>query len=485
MDFAYETLEILRQRNPAWRLLRSDHASLVAGFLYRAFIEHNNRVLPESTLAERLEDELFGLRQLLGEGKFPKKAAEYLDDWTGPDRAWLRKFYQEGSDEPHFDLTPAAEKAIAWLGTLAERAFVGTESRLRTVFDLLRQIRSGAEADPAERIEELKRRRREIDAEIDRAERGEIQPMDDTAIQDRFQQVMQVSRELLADFREVEQNFRTLERQFRENVAKGPGTKGDVLDASFSRRHEIAESDQGRSFGAFWDFLMSDSRTDQFERLLQQVLGLPAIRKMEPDDRAGKMHHEWTEAGEQTQRTVRQLSGQLRRFVDDRAQLENRRIMELLQRIEKCALALRDSPPKDRRRLAEIEGTAARMMLPMEHPLHTPAKTPSIRAVKLEAGDENVDVSVLYHQVVIDRDALAENVRRLLQSRSQVTLREVCELRPLQHGLAELVAYLELVEPLDAAVSEARQETVTWRAQGPDGEPVLRAARIPEVIFVA
>ena len=26
------------------------------------------------------------------------------------DKAWLRKFYPPGSDEPHFDLTPATEK---------------------------------------------------------------------------------------------------------------------------------------------------------------------------------------------------------------------------------------------------------------------------------------------------------------------------------------------------------------------------------------
>jgi hypothetical protein len=45
----------------------------------------------------------------------------------------LRKFYPSGSDEPHFDLTPSTEKAITWLASLIERAFVGTESRLLTL----------------------------------------------------------------------------------------------------------------------------------------------------------------------------------------------------------------------------------------------------------------------------------------------------------------------------------------------------------------
>jgi hypothetical protein len=49
----------------------------------------------------------------LGEDAFPKSAQEYLNDWSGIEKGWLRKFYQQGSDEPQFDLTPATEKAIA------------------------------------------------------------------------------------------------------------------------------------------------------------------------------------------------------------------------------------------------------------------------------------------------------------------------------------------------------------------------------------
>ena len=43
LDFA--TLESLRTRHPAWRLLRSDHAPLVASFLQRVFIASNVRVM--------------------------------------------------------------------------------------------------------------------------------------------------------------------------------------------------------------------------------------------------------------------------------------------------------------------------------------------------------------------------------------------------------------------------------------------------------
>ena len=149
LDFA--TLDALRTHHPAWRLLRSDHAPLVASFLHRVFVMPNMRTMAATDLAEALEDELYALRQQLGEEAFPKPALAYLNDWAAPEKGWLRKFYRPGTDEPQFDLTPATEKTIAWLGQLSERSFVGTESRLLTLFDLLRQMTEGSESDPAKR----------------------------------------------------------------------------------------------------------------------------------------------------------------------------------------------------------------------------------------------------------------------------------------------------------------------------------------------
>ena len=64
MDHA--TLAALRDRHPAWRLLASPHAPLVASFLHRVFVAPNVRVMSEADLAEALEDELYSLREQLG-----------------------------------------------------------------------------------------------------------------------------------------------------------------------------------------------------------------------------------------------------------------------------------------------------------------------------------------------------------------------------------------------------------------------------------
>src|SRR5258708_15024760 len=51
------------------------------------------------------------------------------------------------------------------------------------------------------------------------------------------------------------------------------------------------------------------------------------------------IHHDWLDAAERTQATVRQLSDQLRRFLDDQVWFENRRVIDVLRSIEASAFA--------------------------------------------------------------------------------------------------------------------------------------------------
>jgi flagellar motility protein MotE (MotC chaperone) len=479
MTFDYPTVDLLRRNHPAWRLLRSDYAPLVAGFLHRVFVAANVRYIAQADLVEALEDELFALRERLGDEAFPRSAVDYLNDWAGDDKGWLRKFYPAGSDEPHFDLTPATEKAIGWLVSLTERTFVGTESRLLTLFALLRQMSEGSQADPAARIAELVRRRDEIDTEIARIEAGDISLLDDTALRDRFQQFLQLARELLADFREVEHNFRALDRRVRERITLWEGGKGELLEQIMGERDAITDSDQGKSFQAFWDFLMSQDRQEEFSRLLEKVLSLDPVAQMQPEPWLRRIHYEWLKAGEHTQRTVAQLSQQLRRFLDDQAWLENRRIMDILREIEANALSVREAPPAGA--FMEMDDRAAAVDLPMERPLYRPPIKPLIADVELEAGQADLDAAALFAQVVVDREALVRHIRKTLQTRSQISLEEVVAERPLRQGLLELIAYLQIAGGWPGTVvDEKTTETIEWQAE----DAAIRRARLPRIIFL-
>jgi Protein of unknown function (DUF3375) len=472
-------LVMLRAQNPAWRMLAADSAPLVASFLHRIFVLPNTRVLAQTKLADALDDYLHFLRQDIGDSMYPKAALEYLNDWAANDRGWLRRHYPPDSDEPHFDLTPAAERAITWLTGLADRSFVGTESRLLTLVDLLRQISRGSETDPETRLAELHAQRDAVDAEIARVVAGDIAVLDDTAVKDRFQQFSALARELLSDFREVEQNFRKLDRSSRERIAASDGARGELLSDIMSERDLIVDSDQGKSFRAFWDFLMSSRRQDELTEMLDRILQLAPVQSLNPDARMRRVHYDWLTAADHTQRTVAMLSQQLRRFLDDKARLENRRIMEILRGIEASALACRELPPVDLN--MKIAGTSASIDLPMERPLYAPPVRTKISALKLDDTESEVDVAALFAHVALDKALLQRHVQQALQSRSQIGLAELIDEYPLQHGIAELVAYLQMAETDGrASIDESQTDTVRWRNS--DGG-ALRTATVARVIF--
>ncbi len=204
---------------------------------------------------------------------------------------------------------------------------------------------------------------------------------------------------------------------------------------------------------------------------------------MQPDARTRRMHYDWMEAGEHTQRTVAALSQQLRRFLDDQAWLENRRIMDILHGIESKALALREAPPAGT--VMEIAEACADIELAMERPLFTPALKPIIASLALQAGEQDIDAGALFDQVVVDKAQLTRHIRHALQDKAQISLAELIEAQPLQHGLAELVTYLQLgSDAFNAVIDENAPEPIQWPAQTASGDPVTRTAHLPRVIFM-
>ena len=471
----YDEIAALQAQHGAWTLLRAEHAPLILSFLGRVFVDGNAGARSASALIDDLDDELYVLNERHDPPAYPRSAAAYLDEWAAPEKGWLRKFYPVGSDEAHYDITPSVEKALLWVRDLRAREFVGTESRLNTLFELLRQMVYGADADPQSRLVELRRRRADLDDEIARAERGEVALLDDVGQRDRYQQFARNARELLADFREVEDNFRALDRRLRAQIAGWHGAKGELLDEVLSSRNSIAESDQGRSFRALYDFLLSHQRQSELSDLLDRLARIEAIEA--PETRLRHVHFDWIDAGERTQGTVRLLSEQLRRFLDDQVWLENRRVFDLLRDVESRALTLRDE-----RRVAvtmELDDTGVSLTLPFERPLYTPQRPVLLDSDDVRAGEADVDPTALLTQFYVDAEELGATVRRSLAGRDEVGLGEVVAGHPLRHGLAELIGYLSLAaEDLDVDFDASQREYVGWRADDAD-----RVADLPTVTF--
>jgi hypothetical protein len=465
-------VERLRDRHPAWRLLRAGNAPLVIAFLGKYFVEDNNGATAAPALAASLDDELYALNATDPTApRYPKPAVDYLDDWAHADAGWLRRFYPLGSDEVHYDATPAFEKAYAWVSGLVARPFVGTESRLHTVVELLRQIVHGTESDPQVRLAELHRRRDAISREIADVEAGNLAVLSSTALRDRYQQFAATARDLLSDFREVEENFRDLDRAARERIAAWAGSKGDLLAELVGSRADISTSDQGRSFQAFYDFLLSETRQDELAALLARA---QSLEELEPDRRLRRIHHDWSEAAERTQQTVRQISEQLRRFLDDQVWLENRRVLDLVRSIEAAALACREAPPSIG---LEVDEPGIRIALPFERPLFDARPAARVDSLLDPDADDAIDVSALFGQPFVDQSRLADNVRTAVPDRGSALLSDIVRVYPIEQGAAEIVGYLALAEDdLEVTVDEQDETFIDY-----DDGDVIRRARLPKV----
>lgn len=475
MSMDYEQIEALRERHGAWRLLRAGNVSLVLSFLGGFFVDANRGACPASEVAAALDDHLYALNAAApdGEPRYPREPRAYLEDWAAPESGYLRRFYPTRDDEVHYEVTPAFEKAYAWVTSLPGRAFVGTESRLHTVVELLRQIVHGTETDPEVRLAELRRRRDDLDAEIAAAEAGEVAMLDPTGVRDRYQQASSTARELLADFREVEENFRTLDRAARERIATWDGAKGELLADLVGSRSAITGSDQGRSFQAFYDFLLSDQRQRELTDLLTRVSDLDAV---DADRRMRGIHHDWAEAAERTQRTVRQISEQLRRFLDDQVWLENRRVLDLVRAIEATAVEIRSRPPVIG---LDVDVPGIDIALPFERPLYQAPAVAEVVSTVLASG-ETADTDLLFAQSFIDQARLADSIRAVLPPRSSVELSDIVALYPIEQGAAEIVGYLALdTDDIEVEIDDDGETLVEYAH--PDEPQVPRRARLPKV----
>lgn len=477
----YDYLCQLRSNHPAWHLLTLDSAPLIAGFLHHAFIRPNKRAIRQRELVSALDDYLYDLRLSYGEKLYPRPAKEYLDTWAHADYAFLRKYYPPQEDEAEYDLSAATEKALEWLNSLREKQFVGTESRLLTIFELLRNLVHETESDAETRIAELSKRKAEIEEEISRLQAGNapLSLPSSTQIKERYFQIEETARQLLADFRQVEANFRQLDQKTRERIALADKPKAELLAEIFGEQDAISSSDQGCSFEAFWTFLMSLERREELQSLLAQALDLPEIAGMTQDRWLADYRFHLSEAGEKVQRTAAQLVEQLRRFLDSQMWLENKRIAEIIRDIEKQSLAIKHAPPKETG-FATLPEPKIDITLPFTRSLFSPPRKIRMTDAAPLLGESDFSADALFNQHHVDEALLSNRIALMLSENSQVALSDIVEKYPVTRGMAEIVTYINLANLGEKfTLNENRRQQIPWF----DAEGKQRYADVPLALF--
>ncbi len=435
MDFA--KAYSLYKNDKTLQILRAEHFPLLISFFHLAFKQQDRIFYTQQDLRNILSDFLYSLEQQ-GIDDFKNEPLEYLQQWAK--QGYLRRYYDVG-DEPVYDLTPATENALKWLDDLNKQQFVGTHSRLLQLFSILKQLVNNT-ASPYERVKKLEEDKIKLDKEIEDAKRGIYEKTDDTRIREDYLLAQETAKRLLADFRQVEQNFRELDKDTRQAIIKSSLTKGKLLDDIFSKQDFLWSTDQGKSFKAFWEFLMSRSMQEELELLITKINELPAIKKVKSDATIDRLKNNLVEAGDKVNRTNDGLLEQLRKFVEQKSLLESKRILNSLEWIESHLLEMKDSMDTSFP-LLTIDGLFKPSFI-MERPLFKPPVRVLFQDIEIIDGESNAETDALYEQFFIDIELLKENIRLLLKNKSHVSLDEVFRHYKPVKGIAEVLGYMQI-----------------------------------------
>lgn len=427
----------LYRNDKTLQILRAEHFPLLTSFFYLAFKQQERIAYPQQDLVSLLGDFLFALERQ-GISDYKKPPLDFLQKWA--QHGYLRRYYESG-DEPIYELSPASENALKWLEDLNKQQFVGTHSRLLQFFSLLQQIVNRT-AGPYERIQQLQAEKKRIDEEITRIKKGDYSKPTETQLKEDYYLAEETARRLLSDFRQVEENFRELDTKTRQTIIKTSLTKGALLDTIFEQQDHLWNTDQGKSFKAFWEFLMSEPMQRELEELISKLNDIPAIRQIKQEQVIDRIKTNLVDAGDKVNRSNDGLIEQLRKFVEQKNLTESRHILRSIETIEQLLMEYKDRiEPQEV--LMEIDGLF-RPSLIIERPLFTPPSKIAFTDTAVESGKANADTDVLFEQFYVDIDELRENIRNLLRSRSQIALSELLDhFRPTK-GIAEILGYMQI-----------------------------------------
>jgi hypothetical protein len=482
----YDQLVYDLQHAPGVKLLKADHAALIISFLHRQFKREQRISVPLPELAERLALTIEALNeQVLG--SYPRPAQSYITEWADEQHHYIRIATPASSDTPLVELTAETERAIGWIEELHGQPFVGTESRFLHIVQLLREIMQRSTVDPVERLAQLEEQRDALQQQIDQIrQRGVVDDAySTTQLKERFFEACNGARQLLRDFRLVEDRFRDIARALQEAQLEANVRKGALVAFVLDADAELKSSDQGRSFYTFWDFLMAPSQQDELYALLHAVQSQPDLQPVIHEGRIlQRLPSYLLAAGEQVVQSNAGLAQQLRRMLDEQSITERRRVRTIVSEIKQMAFQKTVSPP-DEGIFIELEGPSETHLV-MEHGLWEPGETFSVTDLPVERDDEELpfdDLLSLHTQFHIDKAILSRNIEELLGVYTQVTLRDVLAHYPPEKGLAEVLAYCTLAaDDPDHTIDEQQTETIDLNVSTPFGQQ-MRALSIPRVLY--
>lgn len=464
-------------------LLRAKNAAFIISFFQKVFSDANVTTITNGELRSKLEgymeelsyeekDEELDAGTLFDD--FSIRAAQYVDKWSNG--GFLSKYPNDEGEDLH-ELTPDTLKVLKWIADLERREHVGTNSRFKDIFFKLQKIIEQTNEDAEARIEELQKKKWAIEDEINLLKSGKKPSVfDETEIKEQFYDLNKMARELLADFSEVEQNFEQIRKDIQRKYTEKDVAKGTLLVFALDALDDIDQKPQGKSFKAFWEFLMDERRQQEFTQLTERLYHLLNEHNIDyNNDRFLKHLKRYLHvSGRKVIDSNRKLSEKISRVLSEKNMLERRRAMELIGDIRQMAYSLIETKIKEDDFIV-IEDEPYINLFDRWEPGEEKDDITGILFPDGTGEDGDADFKLLFDQFTIDRKKLLQRIDTMLEEKTQVTLKEIIDEYGFENGLSEIVGYFSIA-------TSSTHHIIIEEAK----EPILigeRKVNVPMVIY--
>ena len=468
--------------SPSVKLLKMRSAEFFLAFVTSVFDEQmaigeeKLQMLLENWLDNQHEDiidEDINI-ETLGESN-EAKAKRLIKEWT--DKSLFAN-YQNEDGEIIYELSSHTNKVIDWVTSLKKEEYIGTESKFKTLFSQLKDLVEFSNEDREKRLELLRQKKEDIERQIESLEMGEeIEVYEDYQIEPRYNSLNKLAKELLSDFKEVDDNFKEIIKQIYKRQTDNEGKK-NILNYIFDAYAELKDSQQGKSFYAFWEFLLSSELQKEWDELTDLLYKTLDKRNIDSKDKFLKeMKKHLFDAGEKVSKTNDRMSEKLSLIIRNNGNSDTQATKQVINDIKK--LLLNTTQNKERNN-ASLSYEVVELNLPLERQLNlTPKQEIEYKNVPTEASlgiTELERLDKLYNHHQIDRKILRKRIDIILRENTQTTLAEVIELNNgIEKGLSELFGYIAILKEYKTVVSDDRKQEIAFSKD--------KTITIPEIII--
>ena len=476
--------EILNN-SPSVELLRLRNREAIIVFLINTFSNQQGAISEEKIIAQLAD--FLDYRKIEKDEEsdidvfdsYETKAKKYISSWTN--KGFLTN-YPDEQGEVFYELSSHSSKTIDWLASLKKEEFVGTESKFNNILNQLKELVENTNEDSEKRIQLLEEKKLEIEQQIQRIKTGEdVKVFEEFEIVPRFNQINQSAKELLSDFKEVEDNFKEITKGIYQKHADGSLSKSDILEFTFDALDALKESQQGKSFYAFWSFILNpdlQNKWDSLTKELYKTLEEKSIPVSDPFLKGMKKHLH--SAGQKVYKANDKMAEKLSRIIRENESSKSEATKTIIQEIKKQLVEI--SKIKKKPEISFELETEIVINITFERKLTTEQSEDIIYKDKPKIANEDITSSnhlvKLFSQSNIDKELLRKRIKDILKEKSQATLLDVVDYYGgLSKGLPELFGYIGIVKEFKHVISQDKTQSIVFDSEN------KKQIKIPEIIL--